>query len=257
MALFKSSNPTMKDSVFAKATQITSSNSSVMTINGSIMKTLMRLGMEVLAASVTWKMVYTASFTGSVMPWMIGGLFGAFVMSLVIIFKPTTAPWAAPIYAALEGLFLGGISAFFEIMFAESFPGIVITAVGITLLTMFVMLTLYRSGVIKVTNRLRSVIIIATVSIAVFYLARLVLSLFGVTLPFGIMDSSWLSIGISVVIVIIAALNLLLDFDFIERGAEMGAPKYMEWYGAFGLMVTLVWLYLEVLKLLAKFANRN
>lgn len=256
MALFKSSNPTLKDKVFAKAAQ-TSASEGVMTINGSIIKTLLLLGMAIVAAAVTWQMVMKATTTDSVTPWMIGGGIGGFIAAMVIIFKPTTAPWLSPIYAALEGLFLGGISAFFELMFRDSFPGIVVTAVSITLLTMLIMLTLYRSRVIKVTQKFRSIIIIATATIAVFYLIRLVFSLFGTTLPFGVADSSLLSIGISLVIVVIAALNLLLDFDFIERGAAMGAPKHMEWYGAFGLMVTLVWLYLEILKLLAKFASRD
>lgn len=261
MALFNSSNssnPTLKDSVLTKAAQATSNNTGVMTINGSIGKTLLLLGMAILAASFTWKMAYSAIDPSSVMPWLIGGVIGGLVMALIISFKPTTAPWAAPIYAALEGLALGAISAIFEQAFAQSFPGIVITAISITLLTMLVMLTLYRSKIIKVTEKFRSVIIIATATIAAFYVIRLLLSLFGVSVFFGsVMDSSWISIGISVVVVVIAALNLLLDFDFIEKGSAMGAPKYMEWYGAFGLMVTLVWLYLEILKLLGKLVNRN
>jgi uncharacterized YccA/Bax inhibitor family protein len=256
MALFKSSNPTLKDKVFLKAAQ-TNASTNVMTVNGAIGKTLILIAIAILAAAYTWKVTNTAIDPGAVMPWMLGGLIGGFIMALVVSFKPTTAPWSAPIYAALEGLFLGAISAFFEQMFAYSFPGIVITAVSITLLTTLVMLVLYRSGIIRVTKKFRSIMLIAIASVAIFYLVRLVVGLFGVTLPFGVADSSWISIGISVVIVIIAALSLLLDFDFIEKGAAMGAPKYMEWYGAFGLMVTLVWLYLEILKLLAKLASRE
>ena len=252
MALLNSSNPTLKDKVFSKAAQ-TSTNASLMTINGTIIKTFLLLGMAILAAAFTWSMTLTSPSHEAVMPWMLGGLIGGFIMALVISFKPKTAPWTAPIYAALEGLFLGAVSAFFNLMY----PGIVITAVAATLLTMLVMLTLYRSRVIRVTNKFRSVMLIAIGSIALFYMARLILSLFGVVLPFGVADTSLLSIGISIVIVIIAALSLLMDFDFIERGAAMGAPKYMEWYGAFGLMITLVWLYLEILKLLAKFSGRD
>ncbi|MDR1056873.1 MAG: Bax inhibitor-1/YccA family protein [Prevotellaceae bacterium] len=255
MALFNSSNPTLKDKIFVKEAQ-TTSNAGVMTINGTIGKTFLLLGMVILAGAVTWQMVMKATTMSSVTPWMIGGAIGGFIMAMVVCFKPATAPWAAPVYAALEGLFLGAISAFFELMFAESFPGIVITAVAITLVTMLVMLSLYRSGIIKVTNKFRSVMLIAIGSVAAFYLVVIVLNLFKVATPF-IHGSSLLSIGISVVIVIIAALSLLLDFDFIEKGSAAGAPKYMEWYGAFGLMVTLVWLYLEILKLLAKLANRN
>ena len=253
MAL-RSSNPTLKDKVFEKAAQTVAPGATgVMTVNGSIIKTFLLLGMAIIAAAFTWRMAYTSIDPDAVFPWIIGGAIGGFVMALVVTFKPTTAPWAAPIYAALEGLFLGAITAFFEMMF----PGIAITAIAATMLTTLVMLTLYRSGVIKVTQRFRSIIFIAIASIAVFYLARLVFSLFGVILPFGVGDSSLISIGISVVIVVVAALSLMLDFDFIERGAAMEAPKYMEWYGAFGLMVTIVWLYLEILKLLAKIAARD
>ena len=140
-------------------------------------------------------------------------------------------------------------------MYAESFPGIVLAAVSSTMLTAAVMLFTYRTGLIKVTDKLRSVIIVAMSSIMLFYLVVLGLNLFNVPTPF-FHGSSWLSIGISVAIVIVAALKLLLDFDFIEKGAQVGAPKYMEWYGAFALMVTLIWLYLEILRLLSKIARR-
>jgi uncharacterized YccA/Bax inhibitor family protein len=141
-------------------------------------------------------------------------------------------------------------------MLIETYPGLVFTAVAITLLTALVMLFCYQTRLIKVTNRLRSVIVIATISVAVFYFVHIILNLFHVTTDFY-HGTSLLSIGISVVIVVIAAMNLLLDFDFIEKGSQMGAPKYMEWYGAFGLLLTLVWLYLEILRLLSKIASRQ
>lgn len=244
----------MKDSVFSDAARTTTSAES-MTINGTANKTLLLLLLAVAGGAYTWKIFTDAINPNAFMPWMIGGLIGAFIVSLIVIFKPKTAPWAAPIYAALEGLFLGAISAWFNYAYAEAFPGIVITAVCITFLTLFLMLLLYRTGVIKVTDKLRSGIIIATGSVALFYLATLVMSFFGANMD-AVWGSGLLSIGISVVIVIIAAMNFLLDFDFIERGARAGAPKYMEWYGAFGLMLTVVWLYLEILKLLGKLARR-
>lgn len=257
MALFnESSNPTMRQGIFAKASQNATAADGVMTVKGTMLKTLLLLGMVILSGAYTWQMVYSAIDPSAAMPWMWGGAIAGFILALVIIFKPTTAPYVSPIYAAAQGLFLGAISAFFERAFALSMPGIVITAVSITLLTALIMLFAYQTGLIKVTEKFRSVIIVATMSVAGFYLITLLLRLFGVGTAF-MYDSSLLSIGISVVVVIIAALNLLLDFDFIEKGSRANAPKYMEWYGAFGLMVTLVWLYLEILKLLGKLANRN
>ncbi len=253
MALFRTSNPAMKDSIFGKAAA--NSSSATMTVKGTATKTFLLLLMAVISGAYTWKMATSSIDPAAATPWMWGGLIGGFVMSLIIIFKPTTAPWAAPIYAALEGLFLGAISAWFEAAYAASYPGIVLTAVSITLLTLAVMLVVYRSGLIKVTNKFRSGVIIATGAVAIFYLISLVASFFGANMSI-VWGSGLLSIGISVVVVIIATMNLLLDFDFIEKGAQAGAPKYMEWYGAFGLMLTLVWLYLEILKLLAKLSRR-
>lgn len=252
MALFKTSNPAMKDSVFAKV----ASDSSAMTVRGSINKTLILLALAVASGAYTWKVFTSSIDPNAFMPWMFGGMIGGFIMALIVIFRPRASAWAAPIYALFEGLFLGAISAWFEYAFAESYPGIVLTAVSITALTLLVMLMLYRSGIIKVNNKLRSGIIIATGSVALFYLVAIIMSLFGANTN-AILGSGMLSIGISVVIVIIAAMNFLLDFEFIEKGSAAGAPKYMEWYGAFGLMLTIVWLYLEILKLLGKLADRG
>ena len=258
MALFsKSSNPTFRDNVLNKAMRSKSvAGEGVMTIAGTVQKTGLLTAMVILAGAYTWKMVYGAISSATVMPWMWGGAIAGLVLALVISFKPKTAPYLSILYAAAEGLFLGAISALFETAFAERFPGIVITAVSITLLTALVMLFAYHTRLIKVTDKLRSVIIVATISVLVFYFVGILLHLFGVSVG-AVYGTSLLSIGISVVIVVIAALNLLLDFDFIEKGSAAGAPKYMEWYGAFGLMVTLVWLYLEILKLLAKIAGRD
>ena len=252
MALFKASNPAMKESVFSKVGY----SSSQMTINGAIGKTLLLLALAVGSGAYAWKIFTDSISVDAYMPWMFAGLVGGLVMAFVVIFRPKTAPWAAPIYALFEGLFLGSISAIFEYSFQDQFPGIVITAVGITLLTLLVMLVLYRSRIIKVTNKLRSGIIGATAAVALFYLATIIMRWFGADIS-GVLGYSTLSIVISFVIVAIAAFNFLLDFDFIEKGAQAGAPKFMEWYGAFGLMLTIVWLYLEVLKLLARFAGRD
>jgi len=183
---------------------------------------------------------------------MIGGAIGGFILALVTVFKPKLSPYTAPFYALFEGLFLGGISALMN----ASYPGIVMQAVGLTFGTLFAMLFAYKTGLIKVTQKFRSGIIAATGGIMLFYMVTWILGMFGFGngLYYG---SSLLSIGISLFVVVIAALNLVLDFDFIERGAQSGAPKYMEWYGAFGLMVTLIWLYIELLRLLSKLASRD
>jgi uncharacterized YccA/Bax inhibitor family protein len=166
---------------------------------------------------------------------------------MATIFKQTWAPFTAPIYALLEGLVLGSLSAVLELRF----PGIAMQAVGMTFGVLFVMLLLYRSHIIPVTQKLRMGIVAATGAIFLFYIAEMILGFFGV--HFGAINGSGpIGIGFSIVVVAIAAFNLILDFDFIERGVHGGAPKYMEWYGAFGLMVTLVWLYLEIIRLLAK-----
>jgi uncharacterized YccA/Bax inhibitor family protein len=171
---------------------------------------------------------------------------------MVTIFKKEWAGVTAPIYALLEGLALGGISAMFELRF----PGIAIEAVGLTFGTLFVMLLLYRTRIIQVTQKFRLGVVAATGGIFFFYLLEMILGFFGVRFT-SINGSGVIGIGFSLIIVGVAALNLVLDFDFIERGVQAGAPKYMEWYGAFGIMVTLVWLYLEMLRLLSKLNSRN
>ena len=183
---------------------------------------------------------------------MIIGLIGGFVMAMVTIFKKEWSPVTAPIYALLEGLVLGGISAVLELRF----PGIAMQAVALTFGTLIALLLAYSSGLIQATEHFKLGIIAATGGIAVFYLATVVLGFFGVQMFAPVYGAGPIGIGFSIFVVIIAALNLILDFDFIENGVRAGAPKYMEWYGAFGLMVTLIWLYLEILRLLSKLRRR-
>jgi len=193
-----------------------------------------------------------ATMNPAAFPWMIGGAIGGLIFGLITAFKPTAAPYTAPVYAALEGLFLGGISALFELMY----PGIVVQAVALTFGTLGALLLAYTSGLIKPTENFKLGITAATGAIFLVYMVSMVMNMFGSGGIGFIHDSGPIGIGFSVVVVIIAALNLVLDFDFIESGAKRGAPKYMEWYGAFGLLVTLVWLYLEILRLLSKLRSR-
>ena len=186
------------------------------------------------------------------MPLVIGGVIGGLVVAMVTVFKQTWAPYTTPLYAALEGLALGGISYLFE----QRYPGIVAQAVFLTFGTLGALLFAYRSGIIRATENFKLGVFAATGGIAVVYLLSFVLGFFGIGVPL-IHSSGTFGILFSLFVVVIAALNLVLDFDFIEEGAERGAPKYMEWYGAFGLLVTLVWLYLEILRLLAKLQDRR
>ncbi len=250
----KGSNPALNAKIFQNAATETAGHE-VMTVQGTINKTLLIFGLLLISAYYVWHKFFGAATpeeaVASAQTWMIGGAIGGFVLAIVNSFVPKWSGILTPIYAILEGLFLGGISSFFEMMY----PGIVFQAVGLTFATFFGMLFLYRTGIIKVTAKLRSIIIGATLGIALFYFIYFILGLFGVNL--GLVESNGpAGIIFSLVVVGIAAFNLLLDFDFIEKAAAYGAPKYMEWYGAFGLMVTLVWLYIEILRLLAKTRDR-
>jgi uncharacterized YccA/Bax inhibitor family protein len=227
-----------------------------MTLNGTVNRTGVLLVLAIAAAGWVWHIANQtfdpADVTGAVMPWMLGGMIGGLVFALITIFKKEWSPVTAPAYAVLEGLVLGGISSIFELRY----PGIAIQAVSLTFGTLFVLLLAYRSGWIRVTEKFRLGVVAATGGVAIFYLVEIVLGMFGVHLT-TINGSGIIGIGFSLVIVGIAALNLVLDFDFIEKGVQFGAPKYMEWYGAFGILVTLVWLYLEILRLLSKLRSRN
>ncbi len=248
-------NPVLNQEIFRKQ-NYAYANTGVMTVGGTATKTLLLLLMVIAGAAYTWKLYYNAVNPQSITGWMFGGLIAAFVMAMIISFKPKMAQFLSPVYAAAEGLALGGISAIFNEQFALTAPNIVINAVALTLVTALVMLTVYRSGLIKVNGTFMKVLTIALISIMVFYVGSWIVSLFGVNLSM-LHNSSPLSIGISLVIVAVAAFSLLMDYEFIRQASDAGAPKYMEWYGAFGLTVTLVWLYLELLKLLAKFSNRE
>jgi uncharacterized YccA/Bax inhibitor family protein len=209
-------------------------------------------------AFYTWRTFFEAmqsypeTAAQSIMPWMIGGGIGGFIIALVTIFKRTWAPYTAPIYAVLEGLFLGGLSAFFE----SKYPGIVIQAVALTFGILIALLLAYKSRLIKPTENFKLGVVAATGGIFIVYMITFILNLFGVPVGY-IHNSSTLGIVFNLFVVVIAALNLVLDFDFIEQGAASDAPKYMEWYAAFGLMVTLIWLYIEILWLLARIAGRR
>jgi len=244
--LMRSSNPVLKEGAFAGKV-ITGE---AMTIQGTVNKTGLLLFFVVVAAAWTWGLGHSET-PEAALPWMFGGAIGGFVMALVTVFKKTWSPITAPIYALLEGLVLGGISALLE----RSYPGIAIQAVSLTFAVMFVMLLAYKFGIIRATRGFKLGVVAATGAIALVYLVNMVMGFFHTQMSF-LSSSTPLGIGISLVIVVIAALNLILDFDMIESAVRMGGPKYMEWYGAFGLMVTLVWLYLEILRLLAKTRRR-
>jgi uncharacterized YccA/Bax inhibitor family protein len=222
----RTSNPMMKDNVFTRSL----AGVEAMTLQGAVNKTITLLALVVIGAGYTWNLFYNQG-AAAVQPWMIGGLVGGFVVAMVTIFRQTWAPVLAPAYAVLEGLALGGISAFF-----------------------FCLLIAYKSRLIKVTENFRLGVVAATGGIALVYMIGFVGSFFGWQMPY-IHESGIIGIGFSLFVVVIASMNLVLDFDFIERGHGV-APKYMEWYAAFGLIVTLVWLYLEILRLLSKLRER-
>jgi uncharacterized YccA/Bax inhibitor family protein len=221
--------------------------STTMTVMGTVSKTFLLLA--ILSATALW--AWSEAGSGNMTSGLFGGAaIGGFIVAMITCFRPTLAPWTAPVYAALEGVFLGSLSKLVEMRMPQ-FQGIAIQAVGLTCGTLFLMLTLYLTRTIRVTGRLAAGIMAATGAVCLLYLVTMVLHMFGVAVPF-IHAGGKVGILFSLFVVGLAAFNLLLDFDMIEKGAASGAPKSMEWYGAFGLMVTLVWLYLEVLRLLQK-----
>jgi uncharacterized YccA/Bax inhibitor family protein len=246
--LMRTSNPTLNDKVFKG---LPGTMGETMTLEGTVNKTGILLLCAMATAAWTWHLAMNPATEPIDALLLVVGLVGGLIFALVTTFKKTWAPVTAPMYALLEGLVLGSISAMLE----QRYPGIAIESVCLTFGTMFVLLLAYRSGMIKVTQKFRLGVIAATGAIFLFYMAEMLLGFFGINFT-SVNGSGPLGIGISLVIVCVAALNLVLDFDFIERGVDAGAPKYMEWYGAFGLMVTLVWLYLEMLRLMAKVRRR-
>jgi uncharacterized YccA/Bax inhibitor family protein len=247
----RTANPALNSTTFTDIARL-SDPSQAMTIQGTVNKTLLMLILVLVPASWIWNIFLTSGNPQAIMPWLIGGTVGGFIVALITIFKKQWSPVTAPLYSVLEGFALGGISAFFE----ARFPGIVIQAVALTFGTLFCLLLAYKSGIIRATENFKLGVVAATGGIALIYVATLILGFFGISMPY-IHESGIIGIGFSVFVVIIAALNLVLDFDFIENGTQSGAPKFMEWYAAFGLMVTLIWLYLEILRLLSKLRSRR
>ena len=247
--MIRSGNPTLTAKTFTLQERV--SSTAQMTIQGTVNKTGFLLFLVLIPAIWTWDRFISTGDQASIVPFIIGGAIGGIVIALITVFNKTWAPFTAPLYALAEGFVLGGISAIFE----SIYPDIVFQAVGLTMGVLFSLLMAYKSGLIKVTENFNLGIVAATGGIMMVYLASMVLGFFGMGVPF-IHENGLMGIGFSAFVVVIAALNLVLDFDFIEAGAKNGAPKYMEWYGAFGLLVTLIWLYIEILHLLAKLRSR-
>jgi uncharacterized YccA/Bax inhibitor family protein len=256
MALMKTSNPALNGNTFENFPGVryggAIDEATRMTLTGTVNKTGLLLLCAIATAAWTWHTFMQTRDFGDVAPLMLVGVFGGLIFALVTSFKKEWSPVTAPIYALLEGLALGGISALFDLRY----PGIAMQAVGLTFGTLFALLLAYRSGLIPVTQKLRMGIVAATGGIMLFYFLQMLLGFFGFQFT-SVNGSGFIGIAFSLFVVAIAALNLVLDFDFIERGVNAGAPKYMEWYGAFGIIVTLVWLYLEILRLLSKMRSRN
>ena len=246
----RTSNPALNDDVFRRAGAGWAVQSDRMTVQGTVNKSLLLTLMAIATAALPWWLLQGGD-AALVRPLMIGGALGGLVVGVVLAFKPAWAPVLAPCYALIIGLFLGGASAVYQAMY----KGIVVQAAGLTLLTLFAMLAAYKTGLIKVTDKLRLGIVAATGGVMLLYLVGFGLSFFGIRIPY-IHESGAIGIAFSLFVVGLAALNFVLDFDFIDRGAAHGAPKSMEWYGAFGLLVTLVWMYVEMLRLLSKLRSR-
>jgi uncharacterized YccA/Bax inhibitor family protein len=263
--MMRSSNPALNDDVFRA--EIDETASRTMTLEGTVIKTAFLLAILLAAAAFTWsqtlvgvpvivpeaaEVVAPPPVSPKLYPLMLTGFIGGTVLALITIFKPSLSPYTTPLYAGLEGLALGGISSLFE----HRFPGIVVQAVGLTFGTLGALLFAYVTRVIRATENFKLGVAAATGGICLVYFAGFILRFFGVGIPY-IHESGPIGIGFSLVVVAVAAFNLVLDFDFIETGVERRAPKYMEWYGGFGLLVTLVWLYLELLRLLSKLRSRD
>ena len=254
MPLMKTSNPALGPNTFRDLSggRYTIDAAARMTLSGTVNKTGILLLCALATAAWTWHNFISTGNAAAAGGLMMLGLFGGLICAMVTIFKKEWSPVTAPIYALLEGLVLGGISAVIE----ARYPGIAMQAVGLTFGTLFAMLLVYKSGMIRVTQKFRIGIVAATGGIMLFYFAQMILGFFGVRF-LSINGGGPIGIAFSLFVVAIAALNLVLDFDFVEQGVAYGAPKYMEWYGAFGILVTLVWLYLEILRLLSKMRSRN
>jgi uncharacterized YccA/Bax inhibitor family protein len=248
MRFGKSSNPVLSKQRFENTQVLDQVQGEAMTLNGTINKTLLLFLFLLITGGLSWKLTLSG-FNPQVLIW--GGAIGGLILALITVFKPKNAPITAPLYAVFEGLFVGSISAMFE----SFFNGIVMQAIGLTLAILFVMLILYRTGIIKATSKFKKGVIVATGGVALFYILNLIFSMFGGGV--NLFNLGWMGIGIQLVIIVIASMNLILDFDSIETSIQSGQPKYIEWYAGFGIMVTLIWLYLEILRLLALLASRD
>lgn len=249
--MMRSSNPALQEGVFSNF-GYTRDITNQMTVSGTVARTALLLLCSLVTAGWIWLKFFNAGGNAAVIqPYLWLGLIGGLILAFVTIFKKEWAPVTAVFYALLEGLVIGGLSAMFEVQF----PGIVIQAAGCTFGTLAMMLLAYQTGLVRATERFKLGVFAATGGIALVYIVALGLSFFGISIPY-IFDNGVFGILFSVFVVTIAALNLVIDFDFIEQGAARGAPKYMEWYGAFALMVTLIWLYIEFLRLLSKARSR-
>jgi uncharacterized YccA/Bax inhibitor family protein len=248
---YKTGNPGLNDKTFANV-PLPVAGGERMTLKGTVNKSFLMLTVLLITALWVWAQFFgSGGNPAAVAGFMLVGLLGGLVLALIISFKQIAAPYLALPYAALEGLAIGGISAIFE----RRYPGIAIEAVALTFGVMAVLLVAYATKLIKVTEHFKAMVVAATGAIALVYLASFVLGFFHVQVPF-LNAPTPLRILVSLAIIVVAALNLVLDFDFIQSGVDRGAPRYMEWYGAFGLMVTLIWLYLEILRFLAKVRQR-
>jgi uncharacterized YccA/Bax inhibitor family protein len=254
MALFKSGNPALQEKSYEGTIFQGISTGEEMTVTGTMNKFGILIALMIASTLFSWSQYYKGS---DPMPLMLVGVFGGLALALIMAFKKPWSAYLAPVYAILEGLFVGSVSAIFDDAYKTKYPGLVMQAVALTLVVTLVMYLVYRYRIIKVTDKLRSVITIATICVGVFYLIQwIAFSIFHTQVGAFTNAATPLGIGFSVVVVCLAAFNLLLNFDTIEKGVEMRASKYMEWYSAFGLLVTVVWLYLEILRLLSKL-NRN
>lgn len=244
-------NPALNEQAFQTENPTYIDQANAMTLNGTALKGIFLLAIVLFGGYISWSkfLIGDMNFVNAMMT---VGIIVGFILAMIIIFFKKSAPFLAPLYAFAEGLALGGISAVAN----ASYPGVVFQAFIGTFAVMFTMLALFMGRVIKVTDKFRAVLLISTGAIALTYLVAFILSFFKINVPY-LFDSSPIGIGISVVVIIVAALNLLLDYDIIEKGVASYAPKYFEWYCAFGLLVTLVWLYIEILRLLSKTRNNN
>jgi uncharacterized YccA/Bax inhibitor family protein len=256
MAIFNSSNPTLSEKIFSKSLEEQSVGT--MTVRGSMQKFGFLMLLVLAGAAYTWKLYYSFKVP-TMMTFFFVGMIGGMICAFATIFVPKLAKYLSPAYALLEGFMLGGLSAIVNEQFKVKYPNIIMEAVLLTFGVAFAVFLLYNFRIIQATKKFKAVILSSLMGIGIFYLIDIVLGFFGVRIPFmQFGDSSMIGIVINLFIVVIAALSLVLNFDQIETGEKMGAPKYMEWYGAFGLLVTLVWLYLEILRLLSRFSsNRN